>query len=82
MRLPASELDRWLYFFHREPAGFMADNWRAGIVTASVLNSMNQLKPQEAFTPLDIFPNPHENTVPKPANPQKMRSLLAQLKQA
>ncbi|MEY8205416.1 MAG: hypothetical protein RPR40_10110 [Bermanella sp.] len=82
MRMPASELDRWLHFFQHEPAGFIADNWRAGITTASILNAMMRLPSYEALKPSDIFPNPHENTAPKPANPKKVQALFVQLKQA
>jgi hypothetical protein len=59
--MPSSDLDRWLYFFSIEPAGFITDNWRAGIATASLMNATLHLKAADALQASDIFPDPHEN---------------------
>ena len=82
MQLPASELDRWQHFFLHEPAGFIADNWRAGVATASILNTMSRLKSHEALKPADVYPDPHENRSIKPADPRKLRALFTNFKQA
>lgn len=76
MQMPASELDRWLYFFSIEPAGPRADNWRMGVVTASVMNAICNLKRSEALKPSDIFPDPLEIIAPKPASPRQLKSLI------
>lgn len=59
--LPSNEIDRWLYFFSIEPAGFIAENWRAGIATASLMNASLHLSGTDALKPSDIFHDPHEN---------------------
>ncbi|NRA24471.1 MAG: hypothetical protein HRU08_08340 [Oleispira sp.] len=59
--LPSTELDNWLYFFSIEPAGFLADNWRAGIATASLMNATLNLKSSDALKPSDIYQDPREH---------------------
>ena len=79
--LPASEIDRWRHFFSVEPAGFMADNWRAGVVASTIVNILGRIKPHDQLKPSQLFPDPHRlmhNT--GPANPAKARSLLNSLR--
>lgn len=76
-QLPAADIDKWLYFFSVEPAGFIADNWRAGIVTASIMNASLHLNASDALKPSDIFHDPHENLQIKLAtDANKLRSLF------
>lgn len=76
-RLPSSDIDHWLYFFSVEPAGFLADNWRAGISTASLMNATLQLKPADALRPSDIYQDPHEHLQVKFAtDAKKLRNLF------
>jgi hypothetical protein len=79
-RLPSSDIDRWLYFFSIEPAGFITDNWRAGIATASLMNATLHLKASDALKPTDIYPNPHDNLHIKFAtDASKLRKLFKNL---
>lgn len=76
-RLPASDIDKWLYFFDVEPVGFIADNWRAGIATASLINASQHLSKSNALKPSDIYQDPHEHLLTKFAtDANKLRNLF------
>jgi hypothetical protein len=79
-KLPSSDLDRWLYFFSIEPAGFITDNWRAGVATASLMNATLQLKAADALQPSDIYSDPHAHLHIKFAtDASKLRNLFKNL---
>jgi len=80
MQLSSTDYDQWMYFFSIEPAGHIADNWRAGVMTASIVNAVAQLKSHEALKPSDIFPDPHANLYLKSVSAQSMRHFSKQLK--
>ena len=80
MQLSSTDYDRWMYFFSIEPAGHIADNWRAGVMTASIVNAVAQLKSHEALKPSDIFPNPHEHLFHTPASVESLRRFAKQVK--
>lgn len=76
-KLPSSDIDKWLYFFDVEPAGFIADNWRAGTATASLMNATLQLTESNALKPSDIYHDPHEHLQVKFAtDANKLRNLF------
>ena len=54
--MPASEIDRWRQFFAEEPAGYHAENRRAGIVVATLLNVGLGIKRERQIKPSQIFP--------------------------
>lgn len=79
--LPASEKDRWQYFFAVEPAGFQADNWRMGVVASGLINMHLNLPRSKMIKPSDFFPDPHQTTKPsRPATPAAAKALLLALK--
>ncbi len=52
--IDSNEFNLWLAFYGREPFGYDLDNWRAGMIAATVANVT--LRPKRPFKPLDFFP--------------------------
>lgn len=54
-RMTHSELVDWMAYYKLEPFGPDADNWRAGLVSATVAN-VNRGKNRKAYKPTDFMP--------------------------
>jgi len=82
LRLPSSDRERWRYFFAKEPIGFHAENWRAGVAVASLVNTMLNVKSSDAIKPSDIYPLKHNDhtSTHKPADPQAVRELIQKMR--
>ncbi len=79
--MPASDIDRWRHFFRVEPAGYLADNWRAGVAAAALVNVTARLKRHEQLKPSDLYPDPHKMRLSNgPASVKAARGLMASLK--
>jgi len=79
--MPATDYDRWRYFFTFEPAGFRADNRRAGIMTATLFNAICGLGGADSIKPDIIFPDSNHLTASSTAiNSAAARSHLSSLK--
>jgi hypothetical protein len=53
--MPADEFFEWCAFFQLEPWGYEMDNWRMGVVSATVANAAGRKKP---LKPSDFMPKP------------------------
>jgi hypothetical protein len=84
--LPATEVDRWRHFFSVEPAGFAAENWRAGVATSAMINIIGRIPANSQLKPSQLFPDPHIQRLTQhksgPVSPAKMRSWAKMLKAA
>lgn len=81
--LPATDIDRWRHFFSVEPAGYLADNWRAGVAAAALINVTARLKKTDQLKPSDLYPDPHTiNRSTGPASPDAVRNMMRALKAA
>lgn len=81
--LPATDIDHWRHFFSVEPAGYLADNWRAGVAAAAMVNVTARLKKNEQLKPSDLYPDPHAiNRRTGPASPDAVRNMVRVLKTA
>lgn len=80
--MPASEIDRWRQFFAEEPAGYHAENRRAGIVVATLLNVGLGIKRERQIKPSQIFPADRPPQKLKPAEPKAAQRLMASLRGA
>ena len=79
-RLPATDQDRWRYFFAKEPAGHFVENWRWGVAVSSIINIMARSNAQNALSPSDIYPLAHQQpALHKPADPSSVLKLLNSL---
>ncbi|MCH2040280.1 MAG: hypothetical protein MK185_06565 [Saccharospirillaceae bacterium] len=79
--IPAFDYDCWRYFFSVEPAGFVAENWRAGVMTASLFNATLQLKGGDGLTPYDLYPDPHKALEPlRPVSASAFKKHLSNVK--
>lgn len=66
-RIDSQELSEWMAFFELEPWGAEVDDWRAGLVAATVANTNRDPKKQrKPFLPKDFMPQRRQD----PASPQ------------
>ncbi len=59
----------WYRHYQVEPWGWEADNWRMGMICATVLNGL--IAPDEPFTPNDFIPDRHSDKPQQTAEDQK-----------
>ena len=52
--MPCSQFDKWYERFRKAPWGYEIENWRAGMICATLANCM--LAPKTAYTPSDFYP--------------------------
>ena len=63
------EFTDWCAFYSLEPWGFDSDNWRMGVIGATVANYSGRVK--KAVKPSDFFPK-----APRKLSPKEARQLL------
>ena len=75
--MPLRRYLEWYRQYQREPWGWEADNWRMGMICATILNGLTV--PKEPFTPNDFIPDRQRNKPEQTADEQKniMLSLMA-----
>lgn len=72
--LSSRQLAEWWEYYGMEPFGWVADNWRAGLVASTIAN-VNRGKSRRAFKPTDFMPKPPDDTPPA----KKLRDSLKHL---
>lgn len=53
--MEARELQEWMAFFTMEPWGSVRDDYRAGVISATLVNVNGGKKGKKAATPKDFF---------------------------
>lgn len=54
-RVSSQELTEWMAFFQLEPWGTEIDDWRAGLIAATIANIMRDRK-SRPLNPMDFMP--------------------------
>lgn len=54
-QIQASELNEWMAFFHMEPFGSVREDYRAGLIAATLVNVNGGRKGGKASQPSDFF---------------------------
>jgi hypothetical protein len=67
--MSSAEFVQWCAFYSLEPWGFDSDNWRMGVIGATVANYSGRVK--KAVKPSDFFPK-----APRKLTPKEARQLL------
>jgi len=61
-RLSSSELTEWMAYFSLEPFGYELDNYRTGVIAATIANTTPGIK--KTYKPSDFFPQEMKTDTP------------------
>jgi hypothetical protein len=82
--MPASFWVEWEHFFEHEHTGGHWDDWRAGMIAATIANAHRDTKKQKKpYSPQDFVPShPPYGHVPGEITPQQLADKLRKIKRA
>ena len=56
--MPCTQFDNWYKRFRQAPWGYEIDNWRTGMICATLANCL--VSPKQPYTPSDFYPQTEE----------------------
>ena len=73
-QLSVADLFEWWYHYQDEPFGWDMDNFRSGMIAATVANYSGACK--KAVAPSDFYPVAGRQAEPKPQSPEQMAEIM------